>query len=86
MMWQELAEQFCCQNYAPTLAASVCLDMCMIQSYCAQVVVERAAAVVGNLSTLEGNFQALREAGVMQRLVLLLEQGPQVRTPAGQQP
>ena len=39
---------------------------------------ERAAAVVGNLSTLEGNFQALREAGVMQRLVLLLEQGPQV--------
>ena len=44
----------------------------------AQVVVERAAAVVGNLSTLEGNFQALREAGVMQRLVLLLEQGPQV--------
>ena len=48
----------------------------------AQVIVERAAAVVGNLSTLDGNFQALREAGVMQRLVHLLEQGPQVLTPA----
>ena len=45
----------------------------------AQVIVERAAAVVGNLSMMEGNFQALREAGVMQRLVRLLEQGPQSR-------
>jgi hypothetical protein len=44
-----------------------------------QVVVERAAAVVGNLSGREQCFPAMREAGAMQRLVALLERGPESR-------
>lgn len=44
-----------------------------------QVIVERSAAVVGNLSGREQYFPAMREAGAMQRLVELLERGPQSR-------
>ena len=42
---------------------------------------ERAVAIIGNLSGDERHFVALREAGVMQRLVQLLEQGPESRIP-----
>jgi hypothetical protein len=42
---------------------------------------ERAVAIIGNLSVDERHFVALREAGVMQRLVQLLEQSPQSRIP-----
>ena len=38
-------------------------------------------AIIGNLSGDERHFVALREAGVMQRLVQLLEQGPESRIP-----
>lgn len=38
-------------------------------------------AIIGNLSVDEKHFVALREAGVMQRLVHLLEQDPQSRIP-----
>ena len=41
---------------------------------------ERAVAVIGNLSSEERRFVSLREAGVMQRLVQVLEQSPQSRT------
>ena len=44
-----------------------------------QVIVERSAAVVGNLSGREQYFPAMREAGAVQRLVQLLERGPQAR-------
>lgn len=46
-----------------------------------QSVVERAVAIIGNLSGSEKHFVALREAGVMQRLVQLLEQSPESRIP-----
>lgn len=46
-----------------------------------QNVVERAVAIIGNLSADEKHFTALREAGVMQRLVQLLEQNPKTRIP-----
>ena len=46
-----------------------------------QNVMERAVAIIGNLSVDERHFVALREAGVMQRLVQLLEQSPQSRIP-----
>ena len=46
-----------------------------------QSVVERAVAIIGNLSVDERGFVALREAGVMQRLVHLLEESPQSRIP-----
>lgn len=45
-----------------------------------QITVERAAAVVGNLSTTDQFFSAIREAGAIQRLVKLLEHGPTSRT------
>jgi len=45
----------------------------------AQVIIERAAAVVGNLSSNAEFFAALREAGATQRLVELLEAGPHSR-------
>ncbi len=38
-------------------------------------------AIIGNLSGDERHFLALREAGVMQRLVHLLEQSPESRIP-----
>ena len=38
-------------------------------------------AIIGNLSGDEKHFLALREAGVMQRLVQLLEQNPESRIP-----
>ena len=46
-----------------------------------QSVVERAVAIIGNLSVDGRGFVALREAGVMQRLVQLLEESPQSRIP-----
>jgi len=46
-----------------------------------QNVVERAVAIIGNLSADGKHFTALREAGVMQRLVQLLEQNPKTRIP-----
>ena len=46
---------------------------------CGQVIIERAAAVVGNLSSTQDFFPAIREAGTTQRLVDLLEAGPQSR-------
>ncbi len=46
-----------------------------------QSVMERAVAIIGNLSGDEKHFLALREAGVMQRLVQLLEQNPESRIP-----
>ena len=46
-----------------------------------QSVMERAVAIIGNLSGDERHFVALREAGVMQRLVQLLEQSPESRIP-----
>lgn len=45
-----------------------------------QLVIERAAAVVGNLSTTDHFFSAIREAGAIQRLVRLLDFGPTSRT------
>jgi hypothetical protein len=41
--------------------------------------VERAAAVLGNLSSNEHFFAGLRETGAVQRLVELLESGPHTR-------
>ena len=41
----------------------------------AQVIAERAAAVVGNLSTREEFFLTMRESGALQRLVALLDTG-----------
>ena len=46
-----------------------------------QSVIERAVAMIGNLSGDEKHFVALREAGVMQRLVQLLEQSSESRIP-----
>ena len=46
-----------------------------------QSVVERAVAIIGNLSVDGRGFVALREAGMMQRLVQLLEESPQSRIP-----
>ena len=45
-----------------------------------QLVIERAAAVVGNLSTTDQFFSAIREAGAIQRLVRLLDSGSTHRT------
>ena len=45
-----------------------------------QLLIERAAAVVGNLSTTDHFFSAVREAGRIQRLVRILEFGPTSRT------
>lgn len=45
-----------------------------------QLVIERAAAVVGNLSTTDQFFSAIREAGAIQRLVRLLDSGSTNRT------
>lgn len=45
-----------------------------------QLVIERAAAVVGNLSTNDQFFSAIREAGAIQRLVRLLDSGSTHRT------
>ena len=45
-----------------------------------QLVIERAAAVVGNLSTTDHFFSAIREAGAIQRLVRLLDSGSTHRT------
>lgn len=42
----------------------------------AQVITERAAAVIGNLSTTEQFYSAIRECGGLQRLVTLLDCGP----------
>jgi len=47
---------------------------------CLQLVIERAAAVVGNLSTTDQFFSAIREAGAIQRLVRLLDSGSTNRT------
>lgn len=47
---------------------------------CLQLVIERAAAVVGNLSTTDQFFSAIREAGAIQRLVRLLDSGSTHRT------
>lgn len=41
----------------------------------AQMMVERSAAVIGNLSTTEQFFGAIRERGGLQRLVQLLDSG-----------
>ena len=40
-----------------------------------QVVTERAAAVIGNLSTSRDYFSSIRESGALQRLVALLDAG-----------
>ena len=45
-----------------------------------QITVERAAAVIGNLSTTDQFFSAIREAGAIQKLVKLLDHGPTSRT------
>ena len=50
------------------------------QIRCLQLVIERAAAVVGNLSTTDQFFSAIREAGAIQRLVRLLDSGSTNRT------
>lgn len=44
-----------------------------------QIVTERAAAVIGNLSLSTEYFAAIREAGALQRLVSLLDCGPKSR-------
>ena len=44
-----------------------------------QVIIERSAAVVGNLSNNQDFFGAIREAGTMQQLVALLEAGSHSR-------
>ena len=44
-----------------------------------QMMVERSAAVIGNLSTTEQFFAAIRERGGLQRLVQLLDEGPHVK-------
>lgn len=41
-----------------------------------QAITERAAAVIGNLSGTEQFFSAIRECGGLQRLVFLLDSGP----------
>ena len=43
------------------------------------MITERAAAVIGNLSTTEQFFSAIRECGGLQRLVTLLDSGPESR-------
>ena len=40
-----------------------------------QVVTERAAAVIGNLSTSRDYFSSIRESGALQKLVALLDAG-----------
>lgn len=52
----------------------------MIDFLYVQLVIERAAAVVGNLSTTDQFFSAIREAGAIQRLVRLLDSGSTNRT------
>ena len=42
-----------------------------------QAITERAAAVIGNLSGTEQFFSAIRECGGLQRLVALLDSGPE---------
>ena len=42
-----------------------------------QAITERAAAVVGNLSSTKQFYSAIRECGGLQRLVVLLDSGPQ---------
>lgn len=44
-----------------------------------QLVTERAAAVIGNLSLGAEYFTAIRESGALQRLVALLDSGPRSR-------
>ena len=62
---------------------SVVLSLPVLKDACnadLQVTVESAAAVVGNLSTTDQFFSAIREAGAIQRLVKLLDHGPTSRT------
>ena len=58
------------------------LSCCSRDCYfcCLQLVIERSAAVIGNLSTTDHFFSAIREAGAIQRLVRLLDFGPTSRT------
>ena len=51
----------CWCRFAPFINMSICCVR--------QVVTERAVAVIGNLSTSSEYFGALREAGVLQKLV-----------------
>ena len=44
-----------------------------------QPVTERAAAVIGNLSSTEQFSSAIRECGGLQRLVALLDSGPEAK-------
>lgn len=47
--------------------------------HCLQIITERAAAVIGNLSLGEEYFTAIRESGALQTLVSLLDSGPNSR-------
>jgi hypothetical protein len=47
------------------------------------VVTERVAATIGNLSTNEDFFYAIRESGAMQRIVELLDLTGQVHMQSG---
>lgn len=44
-----------------------------------QIITERAAAVIGNLSSGQEYFTAIRESGALQTLVHLLDSGPDSR-------
>lgn len=44
-----------------------------------QPITERAAAVIGNLSSTEQFSSAIRECGGLQRLVALLDSGPEAK-------
>lgn len=73
---QSLAEYF----QTITLCSIISQQVARLCPALLQLVIERAAAVVGNLSTTDQFFSAIREAGAIQRLVRLLDSGSTHRT------